>query len=233
MEVFFIMDNSKFVELLKGVRFSWCGVLGGKNDFNHQHKITVEGWGGKCHFDVAPEIFAVYPGDGLPVKIEGRLSRRSGATSVSMKVTKVIYNSMPNFVSPSPEEIMRGCFFEGYCLLLEKRSNTREGVVYNSLFLETVGDVLKVTDFADDVFFRVPEVKANDRLFVKISGTCRNSISYSVQYNSHNAVFVPFIESLLVEGSVPVGSKFSLGVGNSNNSASVPDPLPLPKKSAA
>jgi hypothetical protein len=199
-----------FNELLKGVRFSFCGVLGGKNEFNGEHRINVDGLGVKLNFIVSASVFGAYPGDGLPVRVTGKLGRKSNTTFASLSVDDVIYNNDQRFKNVSQDEITRGCVFSGFGLLTERREFTREGVVYDSILVSVLGDIIKFSNFSEGVFSSIPDVARNDRLFVNLSGVCSSSLSYSTRYQSHGGICVPFLEKITVLGSLPIGtnSKF-------------------------
>jgi hypothetical protein len=195
-----------FTEFFKGVRFSFCGLLGGKNEFNNEHRINVNGISTKLNFVVSPAVFSSYPGDDTPVRIFGKLGRKTGTTFVSLNVDEVIYSNHEKFTPVSQDEIVRGCVFSGYGLLTEKREYTRDGVVYNSVLVGVLGDIIKITNFADGVFSLIPDVGKNDRLLVNIGGVCGNTLSYNTRYNSHGGICVPYLEAITVKGSLPIGS---------------------------
>ncbi|MDR2406891.1 MAG: hypothetical protein LBE13_02090 [Bacteroidales bacterium] len=208
-----------FGELFKGVRFSFCGITSGKNEYNGEHRVNVSGLCSNLSFIVSTSVFSAYPGDNTPIRIFGKLGRKSGTTYAGLIVDDVVYNVDPKFQNVSQEDITRGCVFTGYGLLTEKREYNREGVVYNSILLGVLGDIIKITNFADGVFSSIPDVGKNDRLLVHVGGVCSNSLSYNARYNSHGGICVPYLESLSVKGSLPIGSAMKfVPVGESTNS---------------
>jgi hypothetical protein len=89
-----------------------------------------------------------------------------------------------------------------------------------------MGDILKISNFSDGVFASIPDIKQHDRLFAKLSGVCINSLAYNQRYSSHGCSYVPCIESVSIEGSLPIGSNsrfVPVGTANQAEQKTAPD----------
>lgn len=152
-------------DMNRGFEFLACGMMADplriedKETDTISRIIRVQGYGKRYNFFAeTEEEFQAAPPPDTEVRVFGRLERQKGTVFMKPRVTGILYPGQPNWKPFSDEEVLSGCRFTGWGVIVSKKATEYKGVKFRNLQVGTMGDTFLFRDYESAALYeQMPE----------------------------------------------------------------------------